>query len=191
MKMPKCFVIIVGLVMGWNIVSVCAQTAERYVRKPVQPNFFIPDGALAQSRPEKVIIPRYGSGISTTKHISQEDNKVPQNTALYSSKQSAVTQQPQTADDAAQTVVQPLNEPQPTPQKNGLASIPPTSEAANYQEMYQSYLRDLEAIADTGKPASTNTISDLDAMSSEERIQLDKKFNERRNVDLEIKKALQ
>lgn len=191
MKMPKCLVIIAGLVMGWNIASVCAQTEGRYVRKPVQPNFFIPDGALAQSRPEKVIIPRYGAGVSTAKHISREDDKIPQRTPFYDPKQQADSQKQLTADNAAQTVAQPLNEPQPTVQKTGNASVPPVSEAANYQEMYQSYLRDLEAIADTGKPASTNTISDLDAMNSEERIQLDKKFNERRNVDLEIQKALQ
>lgn len=191
MKMPKCLVITAALVMGWNIASVCAQTEERYVRKPVQPNFFIPDGSLAQSRPEKVIIPRYGAGVSTAKHISREDDKIPQRTPFYDPRQQAVPQQPQTTDNAAQTVAQPLNKPQPTEQKNDNASVPPVSEAANYQEMYQSYLRDLEAIADTGKPASTNTISDLDAMNSEERIQLDKKFNERRNVDLEIQKALQ
>lgn len=176
------------LLSAFLAVSASAQMTEKYVRKQQKPNFFIPEGALAQSQPEKVIMPRYGAGISTAKHISYEDNLPKRQTLIYKPKSQENDTPIQDTSTSQQTPVQ------QTQNSTITSSVPqqaPVEDDTNYQEMYQSYLRDLDSIAETGKPASTATLTDLDAMNSEERIKIDKEFNAQRDVDSEIKKALQ
>ena len=176
--------------------SAMAQLTEPYVRKKLEPNFFIPEGALAASQPEKLALPQYRQGTSTAKHISKNAPDItpltntdlpisqPQTTAsttpLPQEEQSlAVSDSSSTTDSG--------NFAAPTP----APSVAATDSAPNYQKMYQEYLQDLESITNSGEADTTHIDADLQQMNTEERIKIDQNFNQRRNVQEDIRKALE
>lgn len=171
--------------------SVClAQLPQPYVRKTVKPNFFIPEGAVANSRPERVFIPQYRQGSDeTTKHISRQESSdnynapVPQKRKLspYASKQQIEETNDDTTSQASEDSSDTYEE-FPSEQND---STP------EYQKMYQDYLKDLNNIAN-GKESKLkgNIEDDLSVMDSEDRIEIDKQFNKQRDVKSQINKAL-
>ncbi len=163
-------------------VTATAQNRQRFVRKKVQPNFFIPNGALAESKPEKVYIPRYNAGETTAKRISADDNKPVQRPVVLNNQVSKQTPETTTTPTpAAEKPYTPPTTPAPSQVDDG---------TPNYQKMYQDYLRDLDTIANTGNINDQAVLSDLDAMNSEKRIEIDKKFNKNRNIQNEIQSVL-
>lgn len=160
-----------------------AQNSQRYVRKKIQPNFFIPGGALAESKPEKVYIPRYRAGQTTAKHISADDNLEPRQPVV--AEDVLVSKEPEATAVTAQPVETPTYTPPSTPAPSQVDDGTP-----NYQKMYQDYLRDLDAIAKTGDVSDPTILNDLEAMNSEKRIEIDKKFNQSRNIQKEIQSAI-
>lgn len=175
-------IFILILLTVWTAANALAQSSERYVRQKVQPNFFIPGGALAESKPEKVFVPRYRKGQSTAKHISADD-------ALYAAQ--PARRKPQTpkrpdnpvsyADANGSEPVSKVSEPAPSKINDG---------TPEYQKMYQDYLQDLEAIAKNGDVKDQAVLDDLKVMNSEKRIELDKKFNKGRNIEKDVQAAL-
>ena len=167
------------------LISGIIQAQEPYVRKKVEPNFFIPQGALAQSRPEKVSLPQYRQGESTAKHISSDmpetDYEYVENTPLPSAIRNKNTGNKDKAESNAQetTSQTPLNNSQTT-----------SEDTPNYQQMYQEYLKNLEDIARDGKISNNNAAKDISVMNSEERIKYDESFNRQLNVEQEIKDAI-
>lgn len=163
-------------------VAALAQDSQRYVRKKVQPNFFIPNNALAENKPEKVYIPRYGAGQTTAKRISSDDN-LPDRQPILTKRQSV---------DVKETDVS--VKPEIATTEYTAPSIPDPSqvndETPSYQKMYQDYLRDLDSIAKTGEISDPAVLTDLEAMNSEKRIEIDKKFNQHRDVQKEIQSAI-
>lgn len=164
--------------------NAAAQDSQRYVRQKVQPNFFIPNGALAESKPEKVFVPRYRKGQTTAKHISADDN-------LYAAR--PVYQKPKTA---PKTDNQPIyNSDTETDSYDDKPATPAPSQiddgTPDYQKMYQDYLKDLDSIAKTGDVKDQAVLDDLSVMNSEKRIELDKKFNKKRNLAKDIQAALE
>lgn len=176
-----------------------ASAQERYVRKKVPPNFFIPQGELSETKQEKVAIPKYRQGTSTAKHISAEEQREAE---MLAAKQRRFKTQdmgkqpynPQTEEDNISTVAETTPEPETTQisvRKNPATKNAKGDEVPDYQQKYQEYLQDLDAIAATGTVTNNPGVDeDLGAMSSEKRITIDKKFNEKRDVKSEINKLL-
>lgn len=162
-----------------------AQEDKRYVRKAVQPNFFIPNGDLAQNRQEKVIMPRYGKGQSTAKRISINEDEAPTPSLIYKPKANTTSTTDLNSSDEYAPEATSLPERQLTK-----TSVPQNDETPNYQQMYQNYLKDLESIAKTGNVTNDTPLNDLNEMNSETRINIDRKFNEKRNIDQEIENAI-
>lgn len=168
------------------LISGIIQAQETYVRKKVEPNFFIPQGALAQSQPEKVFIPQYRQGESTAKHISSD---MPETEAEYVAAPAPQTSTPSRYEDnnvEMQTAIPPQNTEYQTPFNNNQ----PTQDTPNYQQMYQEYLKNLEDIARDGKTANNAAAKDIAVMNSEERIKYDQEFNSQRDVEQEIRNAI-
>lgn len=162
-----------------------AQEDKRYVRKQVQPNFFIPSGDLAQNRQEKVIIPRYGKGQTTAKRISVEDSFVP--APSNTSKPQSTKNEEIIENSVANDIPEYTQIPEKIPTNNVTTQ---DSGTPDYQKMYQNYLNDLESIASTGSVSNDTPLNDLSEMNSETRINIDRKFNEKRNIDKEIDNAI-
>lgn len=171
-------------------VSASAQLTKKYVRQKPQPNFFIPNGALAESQPEKVQMPRYNAGQTTAKHISAKDAMSPPPRV---SNRPTINDKQDTPEDSnpisnQENIIEPVaTSPSVAPAETNSSG----DEVPAYQQMYQQYLKDLESISATGEAASSRQVDeDLSAMNSEERINIDKQFNKSRNVKAEINKAL-
>lgn len=176
------YILILLLLTVWTAANALAQSRERFVRQKVQPNFFIPGGALAESKPEKVFVPRYRKGQTTAKRISADDTlyaaqpaqrkpqapKRPDNSVSY-------------ADTNDNEPVSKLSEPAPSQTNDG---------TPEYQKMYQDYLQDLESIAQNGNVKDQAVLDDLNVMNSEKRIELDKKFNKSRDIEKDVQAAL-
>lgn len=166
----------------WTAAPSAAQNSERYVRQKAQPNFFIPGGALAESKPEKVFVPRYRKGQTTAKHISANDNLYAAQPAKRKPQTPKRTDDPVSYADAnSNKPVSKFSEPAPSQINDG---------TPNYQKMYQDYLQDLEAIAQNGDVKDQAVLDDLNVMNSEKRIELDKNFNKKRNIEKDIQAAL-
>lgn len=184
--MHKIFSITFGFCLMTG--TALAQMDQPYVRKKIQPNFFIPEGALAESRPERVSIPQYRQGRTTAKRITAEPEPVLQQQTLQSQQISATLEQTEDIshlpENQEQQIQTPLYENVDIQQEN------PTR-TPNYQKMYQDYLKDLDSIAQSGTVNTYDIDNDLNAMNSEKRIQIDKEFNSHRNVKDDILKALE
>ncbi len=166
-----------------------AQLTQPYVRKKIQPNFFIPEGALAESTPEKVSIPKYRKGMTTAKRITPEAE---QRTIKQVQKQT-IKQRPQDKDKNPKEVITTQIPTSGTvdistavPQQN----IDVNTETPNYQNMYQDYLKDLDSIARNGTVSTSQIDKDLSSMSSDKRILIDQNFNNQRHVKEDIMNAL-
>lgn len=175
-----------------------AQMNQPYVRKKIQPNFFIPEGALAESKPEKVGMPQYRQGRTTAKRISAEPEPAPQPQNQQLQQISDTRRQTEEIsrlpENQEQQIQSPIREDanetntqtsSPVPQQGNQTDTP------NYQKMYQDYLKDLDSIARNGAVNTSYIDKDLNAMNSEKRIQIDKEFNSHRNVKNDILKALE
>lgn len=163
-----------------------AQTEQTYIRNKPQPNFFIPDGALAGTKPERVSIPQYRQGRTTAKRISARasDNQPAITTTIPQMTKPENTSVEDFADTANTNAEEEISN-QPTNSQSADTNTP------NYQQMYQNYLKDLNSIAAQGKVTDPQINEDLKSMSSEARIQIDKQFNQQRNVRQDINDALQ
>ena len=176
-----------------------AQMNQPYVRKKIQPNFFIPEGALSESHPEKVGMPQYRRGKTTAKRITAEPEPMAQvqpqqphqNTNNNQKQVKEVSRLPEKQEIQIQT---PMNEAEtstniqtssPLPQQETQTNTP------NYQKMYQDYLKDLDSIAKNGAVNTSYIDKDLNIMNSEKRIQIDQEFNSKRDVKNDILKALE
>lgn len=179
--------------------------SQRYVRKKPQPNFFIPQGALAESQTEKVRMPQYGQGRTTAKHISADDNREAEMLAARQrrfknqktkAKQPAIMENQQAEPEETTPITAAAETPVQTARPAAAQTAAPTAAAhddsvPDYQQKYQEYLKDLETIAKTGKvTANPGVAADLSAMNSEQRIEIDKKFNADRDVKSEVEKLL-
>ncbi len=164
-----------------------AQLNQPYVRKKIQPNFFIPEGALAESTPEKVSIPKYRKGKTTAKRITPEASQqnitqvqkqtIKQRPQDKNKKQAITTQIPSSETVDISTAI---------PQQN----IDVKTDTPNYQNMYQDYLKDLDSIARNGAVSTSQIDKDLSSMSSDKRILIDQNFNNQRHVKEDIMNAL-
>lgn len=163
------------------IAVICASVAWAqtggYVRKKIEPNFFIPKSA--QPKPEKLPMPYYKQPV-----IPAEETTVP---APQEQPLPVVEQTQNTAPTTAAKAPAPVVAPTPA-EKSVVQNLSDTPE---YQRKYQEYLQDLEYIAATGeRPSNANLDNDLKQMNSNERIKLDQKFNAKRNVKAEFEKTL-
>lgn len=187
---------IFSITFGFCLIAGTAlsQLSQPYVRKKIQPNFFIPEGALAESHPEKVGIPQYRKGTSTAKRISSEPAQEPQMVKQqYMSPQNeekttSLTSSPITETSQNQIPKPQQNNPAETPLQTNINQNP--TDTPNYQKMYQDYLQDLDIIAKNGNIKDSRIADDLNVMNSEKRIQLDQEFNSKRNVKQDILDAL-
>ena len=194
MCMLKTVFLLIGLCLMAE--TSLAQLSEPYVRKKIEPNFFIPEGALAGRKPEKINLPRYNQGQTTAKRIS---SKMPENITPPSQEPSRdeadISNQPQAQTGGLSETTTPLYyTPTLMTNDNNLSSDNPateTTESPNYQKMYQDYLKDLNSIVQSGKSDTSQIDKDLSNMDSEKRIQIDKEFNAQRNVKEDILKALE
>lgn len=184
----KCVSVI--LLSALTTSGACAQTLN-YVRKKVQPNFFIPQKDLTEQKPEKVGLPQYKRGETTTKHISVDDNLE----AIADEQR----QRFQAAEEKWQSSRRPFNTNTEKASKASKTSSPtPPVEESNkahdipdYQTKYQEYLKDLEAISRNGTlPNNPGIQDDLSAMNSEQRIEIDKNFNANRDIQSEVNELL-
>lgn len=193
-NMSKIFSLSIGLCLLAE--SAAAQMTQPYVRKKIQPNFFIPEGALAESQPEKVSLPQYRKGQTTAKRISAKPEMPAEATVMPT----------QTTAIPSQEKPQPQTQTSPMPQPETTKPITATpvsdtskvqtpsqieTDTPQYQKMYQDYLKDLEKIARDGTVSNLQINKDLSAMNSEKRIQIDQEFNSHRNVKNDILKALE
>lgn len=178
------------------LISICLYTSTAlsqmdtpYVRKRIQPNFFIPQGALADSKPEKVSLPQYRQGISTTKRISARDNQTEINTQLQQQEypETTVQETEEPAKDILPEEPETIREVK-TKENNTEET---NDDTPNYQKMYQDYLKDLADIAHQGQTDTSQITKDLKQMGSDKRIKIDQNFNKHRNVSAEIEKALE
>lgn len=185
------------LFIACTILLIVASTGEagaqrfNYVRKKAQPNFFIPQKDLAEYKPEKVGIPQYRRGQSTTKHLSSDDN--------YEEMLAAKQRRFQIAQEKWNTAKNNVptntnNESQASKEQNNddeedtenTSNTQKTDPPSDYKTKYQEYLKDLDEIARSGSLSDNpDLIKDLSAMSSEERIEVDKKFNFGRDMELQ------
>ncbi len=168
--------------------STFAQQPQPYVRKTVKPSFFIPENALAQSKPEKVFLPQYREGqTQTTKHISRIDaiaqESTPEENLIYekNNNNTTPTEENISTNKEEQSPVETVED-FPSQQQD---------KTPEYQKLYQDYLKDLDNIANGQESQLKNTINqDLSTMNSEERIELDKNFNKQRNIQQEINQII-
>lgn len=190
--MSKIFSLTLGICLLAG--TALAQSNQPYVRKKIQPNFFIPKGALSEDKPEKVGIPQYRQGVSTAKRVSartsditQTPTSVPQNNKNKENVSPISNQEP-TLSAEENTSMTPLVQTIPTEETNISETL--DTNTPNYQQMYQDYLKDLDYIAKSGKISDQNITKDLKAMNSEKRIKIDQKFNSQRDVKKDILEAL-
>ncbi len=189
---------IFSITFGFCLIAGTAlsQLSQPYVRKKIQPNFFIPEGALAESHPEKVAIPQYRKGTSTAKRISSEPTPEPQMVKQqYTAPQNEEKTTSLTALPVKETSQNQIQEPQQnitteTPLQTNINTNQNPTDTPNYQKMYQDYLQDLDIIAKNGSIKDSRIADDLNVMNSEKRIQLDQEFNSKRNVKQDILDAL-
>lgn len=177
------YILILILFAFWSAADAGAQNGERYIRQKVQPNFFIPNGALAQSKPEKVFVPRYRKGQTTAKHISADDELYAARPVKSLPKKPQQTNKPVSYADTNDNESSAL-----TPQTTAPSQV--NDGTPDYQKMYQDYLQDLDAIAKNGDVKDQAVLDDLSIMNSEKRIELDKNFNKKRNIEKDIQAVL-
>lgn len=178
-------------ILGLSLIALnaIAQLTEPYVRKKIQPNFFIPEGALVGSKPEKVGMPIYKQGQSTAKHISA---RMPEE-QISTQQDENFSPRPETLTDNAQTQEISTNLPQTyaeTDNNSSQSTYETKNDTPQYQQMYQDYLKDLNSIVQTGSANTSHIDKDLNQMNSEKRIQIDKEFNAQRHVQEDILNAL-
>lgn len=187
---------IFSITFGFCLIAGTAlsQLSQPYVRKKIQPNFFIPEGALAESHPQKVSIPQYRKGTTTAKRISSESTPEPQ---IMKQEYTAPQDEKKITSRASQPIAETPNTQIQKPQQNNIVeSALQTNtnqnqiDTPNYQKMYQDYLQDLDIIAKKGSIQDSRIVEDLNVMNSEKRIQLDQEFNSKRNVKQDILDAL-
>lgn len=182
--MRKILCMFLVLFAIWATDTAEAQNRQRYVRKKVQPNFFIPSSALSENKPEKVYIPKYRVGETTAKRISPSENKekpkivksIPKNT----NKQNAKASEELISSDIEKDSYTPPAE----------ATYANDEKTPEYQKMYQNYLKDLQSIAKTGNVSDPGVLNDLKVMNSDKRIEIDKNFNKQRNIKRDLDEAL-
>lgn len=151
------------------ITPVMAQNNRNYVRKQVQPNFYMPTAARNKmNAPEKLATPQYTIGAEETIKVTRPQKAVVVKTVDKTPKTSA-----------------------PTPNKHLDYDHGQLSQTPDYQQKYQEYLSDLDKIAATGKsPKNPRLEQDLSRMNSNDRISLDQKFNQSRNPEMQFEKVL-
>lgn len=153
----------IKLIGGFLAILLLMQVAQaRYVRKQVEPEFFIPENTL--SRPENLPIPRYLSGEEqTVKQVVPE------------------RQQPKTVQKTLEDDL--LNETEDSYDENP---------APDYQQKYEDYSRDLEHISRNGQlPENKVLTNDLAQMQSDQRIIVKRQAYQPRNAKAAFDQALQ
>ncbi len=166
-----------------------SQINQPYVRKKIQPNFFIPEGALSESQPERVGLPQYRQGKTTVKRISKEPEIRQLAQPQYQvSNPTPINQTQKNNVQQTQSAIEPETSAQTS---SPLSQQETQTNTPNYQKMYQDYLKDLDSIAKSGNVNTDYIDKDLSSMNSEKRIQIDKEFNSHRNVKNDILKALE
>lgn len=177
-----------------------AQMNQPYVRKKIQPNFFIPEGALSESRPEKVGIPQYRQGRTTAKRITVEPEPAPTPQAQTQQLQQIsdthkqpqeISRLPENQEPQIQSTRDEVSPPTNIQTSSPISQQGSQTDTPNYQKMYQDYLKDLDSIAQSGAVNTSYIDKDLSAMNSEKRIKIDQEFNSKRDVKNDILKALE
>ena len=128
----------------------------RYVRKQIEPDFFIPESD--KTKPEKLPMPVYLEGEEVTvKNARRGDVFVNE------------------ADDnlvAVEEVIEPKAAPQ-EPQQQPQVQERVLEDTPEYKQKYDDYNNDLEQIAKTGTmPENKNLQKDLEQMNSDDRVPL-------------------
>lgn len=145
-----------------------AQHTRTFVRKKVQPNYFIPEREI-KTKVEKLPQPKFTAGkdtsVSNAKPLEQPQRVVktaPENTIN---------------DNEINTPNQYLSNVTEQEVENQADSTP------DYQKKYQEYIADLDSISNNKAAKYEGSVAkDLSTMNSNERIIVDKKFNQKRDV---------
>lgn len=131
--------------------------AFEYVRKKVNPNYFVPQNDV--SKKYKYAIPKYEEGVNYSENIGVH-NKVQYRESYIPEVEYAETKN----------------------NNLGNGSLNP-----DYQNKYQEYLKDVDVIKEKGYVGDSEELkNDLSKMTSEQRIRIDKEFNKQRNIDKKI-----
>ena len=168
-----------------------ANGREVFVRKKSMPEFFIPQGAVAQ--PKTVFpTPQYYSGkADSIKNISNSEEEKPLNTVAAPVKKevkpSPTAPQKKQESIKEKVYVQPSLPRKEVPKQENQVVYENDPSIPDYQKKYQEYLGALEYVAEGKKmPRDPLLESDLSAMSSntreliQKRIEDDKGFNQKR-----------
>ncbi len=153
---------IVGLFMVLSI-NCSAKAQETFVRKKLEPDFFIPESAKIQ--PERLVMPRY--------HLADDLKKSePQKPRYVKVKpKKKVVKEPELV--VRYNKQENINNEKNTNLQNIMDDF---SNTPVYQRNYTQYSKDLEEIAKSGKiPYNEELEKDLARMNSEERIVFNKK----------------
>lgn len=158
-----------------------AESSERYVRKQLKPNFFIPPQELDHT--EKLPEFNYYPGEEEKKTGLPQQKASEQVVKIIKAPQIPAAAEVRQAADASESLPLPENVPDmplDTAEiksqyieynKDELAQIP------EYKQKYADYINDLKVIAETGQvPENPRVVFDLTKMSTNERLVVTDKF---------------
>lgn len=139
-----------------------AQKPGNYVRKPMPaPNFFVPQKALPQ--PEK-LPPFYMPEPAAAPRVVTPD--IPAETATFEQEEVITDEETSPVEEFNPNLDVSLPQPE--------EAVKPENTEPKYKQEYDAYVKDLEAIAETGEaPANPELKKDLEKMNSEERLKVD------------------
>lgn len=142
-----------------------AQHSRTFVRKKVQPNYFIPEKEI-KTKVEKLPQPKFTHG---------EDSSIT-NAKPIEQPRRVVKKAPETIQDTKSTETQDT-------EVSAQDVVDQSESTPEYQKKYQEYIADLDSISNDKEAKYESTVAkDLSSMNSNERIIVDKKFNQQRNV---------